>query len=281
MRTLKQLRNAGLAVLLTLAGRATAATVEALPFDSVGIPYAFQTSLGATDSAELPGGHVGAWSWDEDTFPETARGWTHTSAWVKVDLTEPAALTLRLEAAAGVPWPAADNAGRLAGTNLYPSFTLYRGWDTDAGVVTNADGTTLDQDHTFNNRGDIAWAEDVAYVDHVANATERVATRTWLLPAGRYTLNLGGNSPSTLAEGRQGYRATLATTPSEPVPRWAHDGGRLRWIWPRSASGLRLVRATTLGETWSDAEGVPVLRNGRWSQEVDETAPVQFFRLTR
>ncbi|MBL9139128.1 MAG: hypothetical protein JNK85_24890, partial [Verrucomicrobiales bacterium] len=109
------------------------------------------------------------------------------------------------------PWPSPEDPARLAGTNLYPSFTIYRGWDTDSGTITNADGTTLDQDHTFNNRGNIEWAEDVTYLDHLENGTTHEATRTWVLAAGKYTVNLGGNSPATLAEGRQGYRATFST----------------------------------------------------------------------
>ena len=203
-----------LAGALGLLAAANAATVNTVEFSEIGIPYGLAVTLNANDSAVAPPDHVGAWSWDEDSFPATAKGWTHTSKFVQVELTEAAAFTLTLSSAEGVPWPATDNAARLAGTNLFPSFTLYRGWDTDAGVTTNADGTTLDQDHTFNNRGNIAWAEDVTYLDHLDNATAHTATRTWILPAGKYTVNLGGNSPVTLAEGRQGYSATFTTTPA-------------------------------------------------------------------
>ena len=192
----------------------TNAVLSAIEFDPVGIPYAFALSMDDKASAETTPAHVGAWSWDEDGFPATARGWTHTSAWVKLRLTKPALLTLNLASLEGVPWPSAEEPARLAGTNLYPSFTIYSGWDTDAGVVTNSDGTTLDQDHTFNNRGNIEWAEDVTYLNHLDNATEHQATRTWLLAAGEYTVNLGGNSPETVAEGRQGYRATFTTAPA-------------------------------------------------------------------
>ena len=192
----------------------TNAVLSAIEFDPVGIPYAFALTMDDQASAETTPSHVGAWSWDEDGFPATARGWTHTSAWVKLRLTKPALLTLNLASLEGVPWPSAEEPARLAGTNLYPSFTIYSGWDTDAGLLVNTDGTTLDQDHTFNNRGNIAWAEDVTYLNHLENATEHQATRTWLLAAGEYTVNLGGNSPATIAEGRQGYRATFTTAPA-------------------------------------------------------------------
>jgi len=196
---------------------------EPVQFSPIGIPYAWRIELSANESTHTGPAHVGAWSWDEDSFPETAKGWTHTSAWVQLDLTEPVALTLTLESAAGVPWPSAADPTRLAGTNLFPSFSLYRGWDTDAGTITNADGTTLDQDHTFNNRGNIEWAEDVTYMDHLDNSKLRQVSRTWSLPAGRYTVNLGGNSPATLAEGRQGIRATFSTTPATGFTLESHS----------------------------------------------------------
>jgi hypothetical protein len=217
MQTTNPLRR--LLAVLGLAGalsasRAFAHEAEPIEYSPVGIPYGWGIELDSHEETEIAADHVGAWSWDEDGFPDTARGWTHTSSWVKFDLTEPAALTLTLESLAGVPWPSAEDPARRAGTNLYPSFTLYRGWDTDAGATTNADGTTLDQDHTFNNRGNIAWAEDVTYLDHLDNSTAHTASRTWFLPAGHYTINLGGNSPATIAEGRQGFKATFATVPA-------------------------------------------------------------------
>lgn len=203
-----------LAVGLALgAGPMTAHEVGPVPFSETGIPYTWDVKLSANESTHTQPAHVGAWSWDEDGFPATARGWTHTSAWVKLELTEPVALTLTLESAANVPWPSAADPNRVAGTNLFPSLTLYRGWDTDPGVTRNATGAIIDQNHNFNNRGNIDWAEDVTYLDHLENTTTHSVTRTWLLPAGQYTINLGGNSPATLAEGRQGYKATFSTAP--------------------------------------------------------------------
>ena len=196
--------------------RAVAHEPEPIEYSPIGIPYAWFVELTANEESETPPDHVGAWSWDEDGFPATAKGWTHTSKWVKLELGEPVAFTLKLENLADVPWPSSSDPSRLAGTNLYPSFTLYRGWDTDAGLMLDTNGVSIDQDHTFNNRGNIEWAEDVTYLDHVDNSTAHVATRTWILPAGQYTINLGGNSPATIAEGRQGYRATF-TTAHAPV----------------------------------------------------------------
>lgn len=196
-----------------LTNRAVAHEPEPIEFSEIGIPYAWLIEIDDGESTHIDADHVGAWSWDEDSFPATARGWTHTSKWIKLDLTEPAALTLTLESQAGVPWPSSSDPARLADTNLYPSFTLYRGWDTDAGLMLDTNGVTIDQNHNFNNRGNIEWAEDVTYVDHLANTNTHAISRTWILAAGQYSIDLGGNSPSTLAEGRQGYRANFTTEP--------------------------------------------------------------------
>ena len=257
---------------------------ERLEFSPIGIPYAWLIELEANEVTATEPDHVGAWSWDEDGFPATAKGWTHTSAWVKLDLSEPVNLTLTLESLAGVPWPSAEEPARLAGTNLFPSFTLYRGWDTDAGVLTNADGTTLDQDHTYNNRGDIAWAEDVTYLDHVDNAVEHSITRTWTLPAGHYTVALGGNSPATVAEGRQGYRAVFGTTPpSAPVTNAALSSIAFSPVGIPYAMGITMDDQATV-ETppdhvgaWSwDEDGFPDTARG-WTH----TSAWVKLRLTR
>ncbi len=93
--------------------------------------------------------------------------------------------------------------GRGRGNNLYPAFTLYRNWDGDGG-----------DDHTYNNRGNVAWAEDLVYLRHVENdGTATTVEMTIVLPAGEYSLALGGNSPSTLSEPKQGYGATILTEP--------------------------------------------------------------------
>jgi hypothetical protein len=235
-------------------GSAQAAGLEPIAPSDIGIPYGWKAVLDSASSVTTTPDHVGAWSWDEDNFPATAKGWTHTSKWVQLQLTEPASLTVTLQNLAGAPWPSPEAPTRLAETNLYPSFTLYRGWDTDSGTLTNADGTTLDQDHTFNNRGNIAWAEDVTYLDHAENSTAHELSRTWVLGAGQYTINLGGNSPATLAEGRQGYRAILAT---EPLVRLLSGSATLDFdpaAWDTLASAIGPAPVLTLTGFFEAAE---------------------------
>lgn len=166
---------------------------------SGGIGYSWTVSLGAADQASLTG-VVGAWSWDEDSFTGTAKGWTHTSGWIALTLAARSRVTIRLARQANIVDPYASVPGTLAGDNLFPAFTLYSGWDGDGG-----------DSHTYNNRGNIDWAEDVTYLTHVETTDTGIVTLTVDLPAGRYTVALGGNSPATTAEGRQGYLATLST----------------------------------------------------------------------
>jgi hypothetical protein len=247
----------------------TNAVLAAVDFSEFGVPYGWALAMDDQASAETPGDHVGAWSWDEDTFPETARGWTHTSKFVRLNLTKAAQFTLSLSSATNVAWPSSEEPDRKAGTNLIPSFTLYRGWDTDG-----------PQDHTFNNRGDIEWAEGVHYLSHVENTTQHVATHTWTLPAGRYTLNLGGNSPAAVAEGRQGYDATLATAPV-PLLGLVRSGNQVTAEWPEAHAGFQLLQAPSPTGPWTPAEGSAETVDGKRRHAMPLGNDTRFFRLAR
>ena len=258
----------------------TNATLTSYEFNPVGIPYGIGLVMGDDATAQTLPDHVGAWSWDEDGFPATARGWTHTSKWVKLRLLKPSQLTLQLESREGVAWPSAADPSRLAGTNLYPSFSIYRGWDMDAGLMLDTNNMTIDQDHTFNNRGNIEWAEDVTYLDHLDNSTAHTATRTWLLAAGEYTIDLGGNSPATIAEGRQGYLATFYTAPA-PMLTVTRAGADVTISWPEAFRGYRLYQSTTPKAAWTLVPGTPLTSSGRWTQTLEARENAQFFSLQR
>jgi hypothetical protein len=187
-----------------------ASIVTPLTRDADGVPYDVEITLGAADLA-LFSAHVGAWSWEDNSLfnpalGEPPVGWTHTSKWASVTLTEPAIFTIRLDRDPNVPWPSASDPNRLAFTDLmFPSFTLYAGTDTDG-----------DQIHTYNNRGNPDWAEGLTLIGFVDNSTQDFAEQQWSLPAGDYTLALGSNAPSTTSN-RQGFQAAFETTPA-PEP---------------------------------------------------------------
>jgi hypothetical protein len=170
-----------------------------------GIGYDYTVIAGAGESGSFSD-HVGAWSWEDNALfgnPGQGRlpvGWTHTSNWMALKLTQDVFFSLTLERDANVPWTSVTEPERKADTSsMFPSLTLYRGWDNDGG-----------DNHTYNNRGNVSWAEDIRYLDHVDNSTADKITRTWRLPAGEYTFALGSNAPATNAN-RQGYKATFRT----------------------------------------------------------------------
>jgi hypothetical protein len=175
---------------------------------TVGVPYHWVVNLVADDMASMSR-HVGAWSWEDNSLfdpglGEPPVGWTHTSDWVALTLAQPAFLTLRLERDPNVSLPTPLDPLHLAPVNsMFPSFTIWSGLDEDT-----------DQLHTYNNHGNVSWAEDISFLDYLDNSTLTSAERTWTLPAGNYTIALGSNAPATDPE-RQGYRATFTT---QPVP---------------------------------------------------------------
>lgn len=204
--------------LIALAGKLQAANItlsDPSPqvFDPVsfattdgGVPYRWTAQLAGTDSGTAVR-HVGAWSWEDNalfdaSIGEPPVGWTHTSDWVALTLNTASTFTLRLEVQGGVAAPTGADPSNIAGTNsMFPSFTIYQNWDGDGS-----------DDHTYNNRGNIVWAEDLVYLDHLDNSTASVAERSWILPAGNYSLALGSNAPAT-DPNRQGYLATFTTAP--------------------------------------------------------------------
>ena len=208
---------------LVLAARASAASISfhdvANPDPNAGgIGYEWYVTLGGVDAATTPdiaGSHVGAWSWEDQGLFEPGdptRGWTHTSQWVAVTLTEASRFTLTLERNANIP----NGAGFRPTDNLYPSFTLWSGWDNDDIPVAIADAYGLapadGENHDYNNRGDIDWAEDLSFIGRVDNNSATSATYTVNLAAGNYTIVLGSNAASITNPPRQGFRASFSTT---------------------------------------------------------------------
>jgi hypothetical protein len=166
-----------------------------------GITYEWLVKMGDQDSANFSR-HVGAFSWNEPNNPVGLKGWTHTSNWVMLELTEPAKLTVKIERATGVP-----NGIGIAGDNLYPAFSLYAGWDNDG-----------DEDHQYNTLGNTAWADGISYLNHQANgSTEAAVEKSFVLSAGLYSIAIGGDPPIGSIARREGYLATLSTT-SVPEP---------------------------------------------------------------
>lgn len=208
--------------------------VTGLPLTG-GVRYRWTVNLAGNSSTRFSDS-VGAWGWDEDGNPATPTGRTEAAHWVALNLRSPSRVTFRVARKANVPDSFALFPGDLAGNQLRPAFTLHAGWDGDGG-----------DEGTFPNRGAVPWAEDLRYLGHVETAGE-IATGTYTLPAGRYTLVLGGNSTSLLPEPRQGYEATFSAVSLEKAPKYRITKGKTRF----TKSVLRLSgRIGTPGEITS------------------------------
>ncbi len=214
----KHLNALGLAWLLATTGTSLTAanvtlgdpvpnTYDPTTFESIngGLPYRWQVAMAGTDSGTATR-HVGAWSWEDNALFNAAAGeppvgWTHTSDWVLLTLNTAATFTLRLERQSGVEAPSGADPANIAGIDsMFPSFTLYSGLDH-----------TGPDFHTYNNKGNVSWADGITYLDHLNNSTLPAVERSWNLPAGVYSIALGSNAPATDTN-RQGYLATFTTT---------------------------------------------------------------------
>lgn len=209
MKPLNCLTTAIAAVLLT--AQAQASTVnKASSLPTEGVPYRFTVEMSGNDSGVFSN-HVGAWSWEDNSLFGTGQppvGWTHTADWVSLTLTEGTYFTINVAQKAGVPWPSESDPNRTASIDsMFPSLTIWTGLDTDG-----------EQVHTFNNHGNVSWAEDITFLDYYDNSSAGSIQRTWFLPAGTYTIVLGSNSPASEDSiYRQGYEATF-TTSTVPEP---------------------------------------------------------------
>lgn len=162
--------------------------VTITPGDSIagGIGYTWTVSMNGADStAGAITGNVGSLSWNDplNAGNPTGTGWTHTSNWTALTLTEATDLSVTL---------AANN------SSLVPAFSLFSGQQQT--------GTA---DHNYNNSGPIAWAPDLTYLGNAtAVGGASSITRTFSLGPGQYSLVFGGNGGPRAPVG---YQATFTT----------------------------------------------------------------------
>ena len=190
MRFLPRCRRVALAAWILAAAAAPAAAgnvgvgevslIDIPP--SVGVPYTWEARLGNNERVEFLF-DVGAKSWNDPVNDEGSKGWTHMVNWVALELTEPARVKIRVVRQQGLIRP--DATYKLARNNLYPAVSVYSGQDH-----------STEHGHSFNQVGNF-WA-DVDYLGHVTtsqSAAGKVVYRA-TLPAGLYTIAIGGDPPS-------------------------------------------------------------------------------------
>jgi hypothetical protein len=155
------------------------------PEPALGISYEWTLFLHRKERASLVW-HVGAKSWQEPSNPPGLEGWTHTSNWIAIELEEPARLKVTVERQQGVVISGL-NGPEVARAELVPAVSLYAGWDE----------TSDPEDHVFNNIGNF-WStvQFLAYADNKRSKPKLAFQSKGKLPAGRYSLVIGGNPPS-------------------------------------------------------------------------------------
>ncbi|MFZ4763868.1 MAG: PEP-CTERM sorting domain-containing protein [Roseimicrobium sp.] len=219
----KWLRGCGIAAAAVMMANSSAHAFTFTVGDSLagGIAYYGALQMGLNDSGNFST-HTGAWSWEDQSLfgvGEDPVGWTHTSRWIMFTLQEAATVSLTMERDAAVPYIGAGNVGGFADVALmFPSFTLWQGWDNDlmpapVAVALGYVPAEADDHHAYNNDGNVDWAEDLAYLYHHGNSTQASISDTLNLAAGQYTFVLGSDAPSTTSPPRQGFRLSLSTTP--------------------------------------------------------------------
>lgn len=182
----------------------------------LGISYEWTVTMGKRQAAQLVG-HVGALAWNVPTQPEGLKGWTHWSNWIALELTEPASLAVTVERQQGVVY-SSGSSELVARSALVPALSFYSG----------RDDTTDPEEHRYDNAGNF-WST-VEYIGNEPNgrARAKVQYKVRNLPAGRYTIAIGGNPPPVdvypsascapegnptcyAYSGEHGYRVTIET----------------------------------------------------------------------
>lgn len=223
------------AVGLWLAGVAPsyAATVTAADAVAGGVAYNWTVNMSGNDttagSSPAIAGNLGSLSWndpinfgDEILGVDIGTGWTHTSRWTALTLTEATNLTITLAA------NGAATSGTAAGTSLVPAFSLFAGHQ-------QTDGGTAGGYHVYNNSGNFNWNDidpewgttTLNYIGNEANPGGLSSiSKTFSLAAGQYSIIFGGNPPAGSLAGSVPYQATLTTAPV-PVPAalWLFGSG--------------------------------------------------------
>lgn len=170
-----------------------------------GIGYAWSvTSVGSLTA--VLSGIVGASSWSDPESLAPDEGTTRASSWVALNLQFPSLVTVRLSRASNVPDPLGLLPGDTGGGDLRPAFTIYSGWQESG-----ADETV------YPTRSAIPWAPALSYHSHIGDEGDGLVETTVELPAGKYSIALGGIGAPGFDAGRQGYEARF-TTLSRALP---------------------------------------------------------------
>ncbi|WP_428353887.1 hypothetical protein [Methyloprofundus sp.] len=176
-----------------------------------GIGYEWTVSLGHHGSAEIIGSTGGKGSF-EPAFEAPDIGWTHTTDWVALDLEAEVVLEIKITRQEGVYELKVDRetgakSYATSGAMLYPAMSIYEGWDS----------TTEKEKGSFNPIGNFWSTIQFKAAEFSAWGEDTIVYRA-KLPAGKYSVNIGGVNAMYCSEtddcykGVHGYRATFTAS---------------------------------------------------------------------
>jgi len=148
-----------------------------------GISYEWTLLMARGQKAEVVY-FVGAKSWNEPLQPEGLKGWTHWSNWIALELVRPAKVKITVQRQQGVVINSGGTAS-VARYALVPAVSVYRGWDE----------TTEFEAHVYNSAGNF-WSTIEYMGSNIDRKGRGKVTYKAKLPAGHYSIVIGGNPPS-------------------------------------------------------------------------------------
>jgi hypothetical protein len=169
-----------------------------------GISYEWMVKMGGHDKVSFIN-RVGAKSYNEpletsSTYAPPYTGWTHTSNWVALELTQRAKIKIKVERQEGVPM-ANSTPVTVARNKLVPALSIYSGWDN-----------TSCEDHRYNPSGDIDWTT-IKYIGNQPNKHGKDEVEYQIvLDAGNYSIAIGG-APKVLPD----YSILTNCNPADPI----------------------------------------------------------------
>lgn len=181
-----------------------------------GISYEWTVIMNGKDKASFVN-HVGAKSYNEPppAYEPPDTGWTHTSNWVALELSQRSTVKIKIDRQEGVPFTSGTTIA-TARNNLVPALSVYSGWDN-----------TSCEDHRYNTAGNVDWSTIQYLGNQPNNVGKDSVTYEIKLDAGQYSIAIGG-SPKVLDTypvntcdvtdpvcyaytGRHGYRVEIKT----------------------------------------------------------------------
>ena len=175
--------------------------------------------------------------------------------------------------AASMVWRAAWEQQNIGGTGDTNNLVTDGCWNAVGTWKMGGDGTLP---------GDFSQLSTFSYIGSASSSVSGgTVAKSFALPAGDYTIMIGGNDLSNKTAGTAasgfGISATLAVSPTPAL----NIAQKVFVAWPTGTATNWVLQASTNvnGPTWSSVTNAPVTVDGQPGVVLDRSASQQFFRL--